>query len=153
MARPCKSASLLTESSQTKEEINFRIEQEEKLKGKSDNIKPSSYLNKRQKRIFKNIVKELEASGILGNVDVYILNTCAISIDRIQTIETSINEDPELITDKDLRMSAQRYTQEFFRCCNELSLSPQSRAKLSNVNLEQSQNMQDPLLAILGGDR
>ena len=153
MARPCKSASLLTESSQTKEEINFRIEQEEKLKGKSDNIKPSSYLNKRQKRIFKNIVKELEASGILGNVDVYILNTCAISIDRIQTIESSINEDPELITDKDLRMSAQRYAQEFFRCCNELSLSPQSRAKLSNVNLEQSQNMQDPLLAILGGDR
>ena len=80
------------------------------------------------------------------------MNTCAIAIDRIQTIETAINEDYKLISDKDLRMTAQRYTQEFFRCCNELSLSPQSRAKLSNVNLEQSQNMQDPLLAILGGE-
>ena len=152
MARPCKSASLLTESSQTKEEINFRIEQEQKLKGQADKIKPSSYLNKTQKKIFKNIVKELETSGILGNVDIYILNTCAIAIDRIQTIETAINQDSELISDKDLRMTAQRYTQEFFRCCNELSLSPQSRAKLSNVNLEQSQNRQDPLLAILGGE-
>jgi phage terminase small subunit len=62
MARPCKSAKVLTECSQTKEEIQKRIENEEKLKGKSDNINPPDYLNSNQVDLFVS-VKESTRSG------------------------------------------------------------------------------------------
>ena len=55
---------------------------------------PPGFLNKEQRRIFRSIVKELEPSGILGNLDVYILTQCAVAIDRLQTMEQMINEDP-----------------------------------------------------------
>jgi phage terminase small subunit len=42
---------------------------------------------------------------------------------------------------------------EFFRCCNELSLSPQSRAKLASINVNAEINKEDPLLRILGGGK
>ena len=153
MARPCKSAKVLTECSQTKNEINRRIETEDKLKGMADKIKPPTYLNQKQKKIFKYIVSELKASGILGNLDVFILSTCSIAIDRLQEIEKMINEDITKLTDKDLMSSKDKYTKDLFRCCSELSLSPQSRSKLSNLNLQAQQTQQDPLLKVLGSGK
>lgn len=152
MARPCKSAKVLTECSQTKAEIEYRIESENKLKGGSDNISPPRYLSKTQKKVFKFIVEELKASGILGNLDVYILATCCIAIDRLQVIETMINTDIEKLTDKDLMSSKDKYTKDLFRCCNELSLSPQSRAKLANINLQSKEDEQDPVLGLINSE-
>ena len=43
------------------------------------------------------------------------------------------------------------YMKEFFRLCNELSLSPQSRAKLANINVGVEKEQQDPLLRIIQG--
>ena len=43
------------------------------------------------------------------------------------------------------------YMKEFFRLCNELSLSPQSRAKLANINVGVEKEKQDPLLKIIQG--
>ena len=40
---------------------------------------------------------------------------------------------------------------DFFRCCNELGLSPQSRAKLANINVQAAQQEEDPLLTLLRG--
>ena len=91
MTRPSKSAKVLHPRSQTKDEINNRIETEEMLKGGSDKIKPSSRLNANQKKVFEYIVGELEASKILGNVDSYMLEMGAIAIDRLQCIERRIN--------------------------------------------------------------
>lgn len=150
MVRPSKSVKTMSKNL-TKEERESRLETEEKLKGGADKISPPKYLSKEQKKIFKNIVKELKESGILGNLDVYILSTCAISLDRIQTIETMINEDSKLISDTDLRLANDKYTKDFFRCCNELSLSPQSRAKFANINLQAQQDKEDPLLKVLRG--
>ena len=135
----------------TKEEVEIRTETEKRLKGKSNKISPPDYLSKEQRKIFRNIVKELNESGILGNLDIYILSTCAISLDRIQTIENMINEKPKLISDKDLRLANDKYTKDFFRCCNELSLSPQSRAKFANINMQAQQDKEDPLLKVLRG--
>ena len=44
------------------------------------------------------------------------------------------------------------YDSDFYRCCNELSLSPQSRAKISNLNLQAKEDSQDLLLQALAGD-
>lgn len=47
MARPCKSAKVLNDYSQTKEKIQFRVQAEETLKGNSE-LKPPAYLNEKQ---------------------------------------------------------------------------------------------------------
>jgi len=152
MARPSKSVKTMSKNL-TKEEKEVRLETEEKLRGRGDSISPPKHLNARQKKIFNYIVEELEASKILGNLDIYILGTCAISIDRLQQIEKLINKDIERILDKSLMAAKDKYTKDFFRCCNELSLSPQARAKLGNINLQSEQEKQDPLLKVLAGGK
>src|SRR5690348_7187295 len=135
MARPTKSTTTRT-GNMTKEEKRARLDQEGKLKGKADNILPSEYLNEHQKELFKYIVDELRASGILSNLDIFALETCVIAIDRLQHIETMINNDLELLRDKMLMASKDKYTKDLFRTVNELSLSPQARAKLGNLNIQ-----------------
>jgi P27 family predicted phage terminase small subunit len=137
----------------TKEEIAIREKTEEKLKGAANNISPPKHLNARQKKIFSYIVDELKASGILGNLDTYILGACAISIDRIQEIEKQINRDIGLLRDKAFMSAKDKYTKDFFRCCNELSLSPQSRAKIGNINIQVIHDEEDPLLKVLRGGK
>lgn len=148
LARPTKSVVTKT-GSMKKDEIKSRLEQEAKLKGKSDNILPSEYLNKKQKDLFFFIVEELKASGILANLDVFTLETCVIAIERLRHIESMINNDLDLIRDKQLMTSKEKYTKDFFRTINELSLSPQARAKLGNINIQAKQQEEDPLLMAL----
>lgn len=150
MARPSKSVKVISKNL-TKEEKAIRELTEEKLKGGADKITPPKYLNNNQKKIFKRIVDLLKESGILGNVDVYILTQTAIAIDRLQEIERLINEDTSRMFDKEVMSAKDKYTKDFFRCCNELSLSPQSRAKLGNINLQAKQQQEDPLLKVLRG--
>lgn len=152
MARPAKSVNTMSKNL-TKEEIQKRLETEEKLKGASDKITPPAHLSLSQRKIFKYIVDELEASGILGNLDIYILATCSIAIDRLQAIEQAINEDFNMIFDKTLLSAKDKYTKDLFRCTNELSLSPQSRAKIGNINFEKQKDDGDPLLKLLGGGK
>lgn len=54
----------------TKEEIEKRKEQEEKLKGFTDNIEAPSYLTAAQKREFDKISKELVRLKIFSNLDI-----------------------------------------------------------------------------------
>lgn len=150
MARPCKSVEVISKHL-TRDEIQKRKEQEEKLKGSADDIKPPSFLSKEQRKIFKYIVKQLEIAGILGNLDVYILATCSIAIDRLQVIETKINEDINNLYNKDLMSTKDKYMKDFFRCCNELSLSPQSRAKLGNLNIQAQKESEDAVKLALQG--
>lgn len=150
MARPCKSAKVLTECSQTKEEMNERIEQEERLKGKGE-LRPPDYLNERQLQLFWFIVNNLEEAGLLGALDTFILTTCVIAIDRLEFIEKRINDKPSLMHNKECMKIKDTYTKDFLRCCNELSLSPQSRAKLANINMIAQQNAEDTLLQLLNG--
>ncbi|NRT34130.1 P27 family predicted phage terminase small subunit [Clostridium beijerinckii] len=150
MARPSMSATV-TSKHLTEEERKNKIETEQKLKGSSDNIKPPKHLSAKQKKIFKYIVDELVNSDILGNLDIYVLSTTAICIDRLQEIEKLINEDIEKLNDRKLMGSRKDYQSDLFRCMSELSMTPASRAKLGNINLQTQQNQNDPLLNILGG--
>ena len=148
MARPCKSARVITKYSQTKKEINARLENERALKG-SSTLSVPDYLNERQKALFNFIVKELEKADILGGLDTYILETCVIAIDRLKEIETMINDNFDLITDSKIMSAKDKYTKDLYRCCNELSLSPQSRARLANINLQAKMDEKDPVLSLI----
>lgn len=150
MARPSKSINVMSKHL-TKEEIEIRKNTESKLKGNADKIKPPSNLTLSQKKIFKYIVSELEASGILSNLDIPILVTVARAIDRLNYIEKAIDEDMTLLYNNQFMSTKDKYTKDLYRCCNELCLSPQARAKMGNIALEQAQQEQDPLLKILAG--
>lgn len=130
MARPAKAVDSQS-SHLTKEEIEIRTATEKKLKGNNDNLEPADYLNKRQKEIFYFILENLEKSQILGNIDVFILNQAAISMERLECLERLANNDLNKIFDSSYKSIRDMYSKDFFRCCNELCLSPQSRAKLS----------------------
>lgn len=150
MARPSKSVKVMSKNL-TKEERELRLETEEKLKGGADNISPPTHLNARQRKIFNYVVDQLKESNILGNLDIYILSQTSIAIDRLQQIEKLINKDINNIYNKDLIKAKSEYTKDFFRCCNELSLSPQSRAKLGNINMQAKERDEDVLLKVLAG--
>lgn len=148
MARPSKNVAMMSKHL-TKDEITERKEIEEKLKGGTDKIKPPTYLSKEQKKLFRYIVKELEDTDILTNVDIFILEKCAICLDRIRESEILLNDD---LLNKEALKIKKSYSKEFFRCCNELSLSPQSRAKLGNAKIQNKEESKDPVVnAVKGG--
>lgn len=98
----------------------------------------------------------LKESGILGNIDVYLLAQTAITIDRIQTCEVAINQDGVVDLDGNPNPHIKirgAYIKDFFRMCNEFSLSPQARAKIANINCGAESAKADPLLTILGGGK
>ena len=138
----------------SKEEREAKLNNEKLLRGNNDNIKPLPFLTKEQKDIFKNIVQHLEESGLLGNIDVYVLSQAAITINRIHDCERNINEtgifDYEGQANPAIKVK-ESYMREFFKLCSELSLSPQARAKIANINFEADTKKADPLLTILRG--
>lgn len=134
----------------SKEEINKRREAENKLKGNNDLIKPPSFLSSKQKRIFNFISKELVNVNILNNLDITLLEVCSIAIDRIREIESKINKNPDLLSDNKFISIKNKYTQEFFKCMQELGLSPSARARLALLNIEKEDKESDPVLKILG---
>ncbi len=151
MSRPSKSVKVQSKHN-TKSDEKQRLETEEKIRGNAEKLEPPEYLSKTQKRIFRKIKKELKESEILSNLDVYILTQFSIAIDRLQAIETKINEDFDLVFDKELMSSKDKYTKDLYRCCNELCLSPQARAKIGNAYLNRKKEENDPLMKALQGD-
>lgn len=152
MGRPTISAAALSESSQTNEEIQERIENEKKFRGKADKIFPPTDLTENQKFLFNYIKEELIDSGLLSNLDVYILSTFVIAIDRLQYLEGLINNNPKLMFRSDVMSAKDKYTKDQYRCTNELSLSPQARSKISNIIMQNQKDKQDPLLKALNED-
>ncbi|MBQ8135354.1 MAG: phage terminase small subunit P27 family [Clostridia bacterium] len=151
MARPAKPIELQTRHN-TKEEIDRRKKAQDRMKGKAVNVKPPYVLSKEQKKIFNKIKGIYEKSDVLGELDAYILAEAAVVIDRLQQLEQMINDNPDLLTDKDLMSIRKGYTQDYYRACNELGLSPQSRAKLSGLTAAKDKEESDPLLMILKDD-
>ena len=153
MGRPCKSTKLRT-GHQTSGERDVRSAVEGAF---LDGKKPTApkELTKEQKRIFNFIVKALPEK-LLCSLDVYIVTMAAVSISRVQEVEFALNrigtsreKAEDVTTVKNLLKMRDSYTKDFFRCCNELCLSPQSRAKIgSAASLAPSAN-NDPLTEVL----
>ena len=151
MERP-KIAQDLKNSHQSNAEIERVKEEEEKLKCGNDKIFPPEYLNEEQAELFKIIVSELEPADILANLDVYTLANAAVSINRIQIIDQSINKNKSLLLNKTVMSARKDAETAFFRYCNELCLSPQSRAKLAGLNATKQNINEDELINVLLGD-
>lgn len=148
IARPSKPVDVNSKHL-TKDEYRTRKETEAKLKGNDDKIIPSDYLNEEQKEIFTYIVNEMTNSGILSNLDVYLLDAFSITIERLQWIDSQINRDRDQLLNKDVMSARRQHMDDFKRLSSELGFSPQSRAKLGNINLQKKNDESDPLLNAL----
>ncbi len=148
MARPAKSVNVQNKHLSSAEE-EARSFVENAVKGNGGLPNPPRHLSKEQKKIFRFIVGQLEASGILGTLDSYILTVCAVAIDRLTHIESMINEDVSLLKNDKLMASKDKYTKDLYRCCNELCLSPQSRAKIGSLAAQAAREKEDPLMKVL----
>lgn len=123
---------------------------EDELKGSNVRVTPSFPLTKEQKRIFTRIKGLFQKAELLGELDGYVLTQGAVVIDRLQEIDRRINDDPELLFDRDVCNTRKEYMQSFFRICNELSLSPQARAKMGILAAGNEAEKDDPIVGIFG---
>ena len=145
--RPAKPIDMAV-GARTKDEIESRAAAEKALKSGSPPRVPSS-LSKNQKKICKSIIKKLEKAGILCSLDEWILAKTAIAIDKLSEIDKDIEAEPDMKYDREVMNSRAKYTQDFYRGCNELGLSPQARAKLAIASTEKDD---DPLADALLGE-
>ena len=101
MARPAKAVNVQSKNL-TNAEKEARTFLENAVKGKKGTLEPPGYFTDGQKSIFQYIVNQLNDCGILGSLDIYILTTCTIAIDRLESIERRVNEDESLMSDSAL---------------------------------------------------
>lgn len=148
MPRPAKPIELQT-CHNTKSDIQKRKSVQNVLKGDNACIVPPYKLSDSQLNIFNKIRDVYDNVGLIGELDVYTLAECAVVIDRLQVLEMMINDNPDLLTDKDIMSIRKGYTQDYYRLCNELGLSPQSRAKLGSLSLQKDKQNNDKLLTLL----
>ena len=148
MSRPAKPIELQT-CHNTKSDIQKRKSVQNVLKGDNACIVPPYKLSDSQLNIFNKIRDVYDNVGLIGELDIYTLAECAVVIDRLQVLEMMINDNPDLLTDKDIMSIRKGYTQDYYRLCNELGLSPQSRAKLGSLSLQKDKQNNDKLLTLL----
>ena len=149
MARPAKPTSVQS-GHLTKKQISERAAAEEALKGNEINIPRD--ITESQRKICEHIIGELEKSEILCSLDEYVLEQCAVSVDCLHKINMQINSEPEMMFSKELLIVKEKYEKTFFKCCDELCLSPQSRAKIANINSQAADDGTALLKQIISGD-
>lgn len=151
MARPAKAINTKT-GKIGREEQKRRLEIEDSLRGGREKLIPPLYLSDDQMKIFNYIMNELEEASILGNLDLFVLSQTAICIDRVQKLEAQVNDNPDLIQNNAFMAGKDKYSKDFFRCCNELCLSPQSRAKLSISTVRPGSEKKKTIIDLLNED-
>ncbi|KRE33420.1 phage terminase small subunit P27 family [Paenibacillus sp. Soil724D2] len=148
MGRPNMALSV-TSKHLTKAEIAERTEQETLLKGDANDIRPSHYLTERQVDMFDNLVSELEASGILSNLDSDNLSQYVFALDQLQTLNDMINRNPENMFDKGMLTARSQLVKECQAYSTAFNLTPQARAKMGSNTIKAKEKKEDPLLAAL----
>lgn len=149
MAKATKPVALMTKKI-SKEERERRQRAEDELKGKDDKIsKPPTWLTKGAKKIYRDLVKELEYSKVLCNLDIYTLAIYCASIDdyrRYEIMKQTITDldDLEKIERLLSKAEARIKTRE-----RSLGLDPSARAKIAQMNIQQKEEKEDPLLKLL----
>lgn len=165
MARPRTPASLKKGKSETKEHLEDRAELEEEIKGNDDilySIVPDS-LDKNGKQYYIFIREQLQDSKVLGNLDIPMLTQTANCLSKIDELNTIINENGTIFTIIDKfgnevpkqhpAVSAYNtYMSQFRALATQLGLSPSARAQLTEMQMQNKEDLDDPILQALTND-
>lgn len=148
MARPAKPIAT-AEGHRTKKEITERNAAEKALR--KSGIRVPTGLSAEQKKVARHIIKELEQSEILCSLDTYVLAQCCVAVTCLQEINERINSHKDAMLDRALLTAKEKHEKTFFRCCDELCLSPQSRAKIAAAGTAQKDESVTALKTLLEG--
>ena len=151
MPRPAKSATLqLIQGNPNKkntEELAARAEHEKKMKMRSDNIKPPTWLDKVGKKEFKRVAALLTEVEIITEADISMLAAYCNAYSQYVSISKIIEEDGIMVhtegEDKDgnpiklvgeehpLLKRQKNYFDQMKSAANDFGLTPSARAKLA----------------------
>ncbi|AWM20970.2 phage terminase small subunit P27 family [Bacillus subtilis] len=151
MPRPAKSATLqLIQGNPNKkntEELAARAEHEKKMKMRSDNIKPPTWLDKVGKKEFKRVAALLTEVEIITEADISMLAAYCNAYSQYVSISKIIEEDGIMVhtegKDKDgnpiklvgeehpLLKRQKNYFDQMKSAANDFGLTPSARAKLA----------------------
>jgi|SRR5699024_786069 len=163
MARPRKPASLKQGNSENKAQLEERAEAEKKLMGNVDLVKNvPDHLDELAKSYYVFLVRELEISDILSNLDIPLLEQTADCLSKMRQADQIINEQGIVINQPDRTGviqikehptvgTKQKYLSQFRALSTQLGLSPSSRAQLAGLKVNQQKEDEDPLLKVLSG--
>ncbi len=151
MGRPAKSVRIKS-GAIANDVATARRELEDKLRGEAVKLVPPEYFNDDQKEIFRFIVDELADSEILGKLDVFVLESTAVAVSRLRTINEMVNAKEDLMFNTALMGSKAKFQSDLWRGCNELCLSPQARAKIGSLASQAESARKDPLMEALQDD-
>lgn len=164
MPMPRKPAALKTGHHESGSTRKQQIKRENYLGGDKDLVvNPPKQLNQLAKLYYKYIVINLKNSGILTNLDRFVVAETAICLGRMRQCDEIIDKQGLLlyrvtkngyripyehpaVTEKD------KYIKQFKMLSNQIGLSPSSRSKLADIDVQKKMNEQDPLLKILNSD-
>ena len=133
----------------TKAEKAARLQTENKFPAELAKLKPLKLLNSSQRKIFKELVKGLADTGMLSNLDIDIFNQAAITIDRMRQVDESINKITDLLDIPKLLDIKDQLFRQYLKICAELCLSPQARAKMGTLIVNNRKEEKDPLMRVL----
>ena len=147
----------LTSKHLTKDEKQAREEAEARLKVDDTEVYkcPETLTTDEEKALYDTLVNNFKASGILCDLDIYLLEQTVISIIGMRDCQYAIRKEGVITNDgkKNPAITAYKdFNGIFNNCCNQLGLSPQSRAKLGNINLDAIKVEQDPVNKALKGE-
>lgn len=163
MARPRVCATNKKGNSESKAQLKKRQEIEEALKGNDDklNIIPK-YLTKEEQIYYKWLLEELNASGVISNLDQPLIEQVANILYVMRMADDDIRKNGLMIKSFDKYGNEKMipnpcikikldYQSKYTTLCGQLPLSPSSRANLAAKKIESKEEAEDPVLQLLKG--
>ena len=156
--RPAKPVALCGSSKLTKAEKQAREEAEKKYKGVGKLVYrcPSDLVTKREKDLYKFIVKHLKSSDILNDLDIEIIKSTVFCIISMNDANEFIRKHGTVLTDDNGKFHKnpsvniyKDFHAMYLSNSIRLGLSPADRAKLSVIDMKNKQAEEDPLLKAL----
>ena len=126
---------------------------EDSIKGKQLSRRAPKNLTVAQGKVYRWLMKRLDPSGMLSELDVKTLSNAAVIICRLDRIDELINTKEENLYDRAFLAARKEYFNQYLQICRELCLSPSARAKMGTLAVNKAKLETDPLLKILGGDK
>lgn len=163
MARAKSTAANKKGHTESKAQLKRRQEMEEALMGNDDKITLiPKYLSKEEKIFYKFLIDELADSGVVSNADQPLLEQVATVLSVLRQADDEIRKNGILISSYD-KYGNEKIVQnpallikkdmltKYTSLCNQLPLSPSSRASLAAKKIEAKEEEQDKVLQLLRG--
>lgn len=163
LARPRKDTSAL-QGSYTKDSMKQRLEEENRIKGNSDNLVAPEFIKQDDIALdkFEELVRELKEVDVITNVDTDLLAVYADSWSKyIRATKMLMMQ--SMVEEQENKLGAitksqnpyikiqQSYSQQLIKLASLFGLSPADRTRIAHLNPSDKNEKADPLMELLSG--